>query len=582
MNGSTNNLISYSKQITDGLKAVKKTNLSSYRKVFSLMGKSEKIAFWILSLLAVASLFLSVKNLYLKNTRLVPAIGGSLIEGVKGQPLYINPVLAFQEPDTSLMKLVFSGLYKFDNQGNLIPDLAEGMPTLSEDQKQYTINLKRNAKWHNGRPVTADDVVFTINLVKNPDFKSPQKTLWQSTNIEKTADYQIKFSTKDVSGPFLYNLTLPILPKAIWEKVGAQNFPLSELNLKAVGSGPYSIKNIENLKNGKIKSITLESFSNYHLGKPKISEVTVKFFETEDDLFNAFYSKEIQNFGFYASPSQNQLPNDKDNQIFRLTTPQYETVFFNLNQKALIEQNFRNALAGSINRQDLISTVLENKALLPKIYLANTGQDSITLNQTPWGIETAKQQLEASGWQIDPATNIRTKKGVKAELTISTNDYSTNIKTAEFLIRSWAELNIQVTLKTFSTKQLNEDVVKNRNFDILLFPQKLGPDPDPFILWHSSQINEPGKNLTGFNNPTADKLITESRTNTDLSVRMEKYKQFFQLLNEKQPALFLYQNQYIYVTDNNIKNIGLNTIFESSNRFYDLPNWYLEQARAWK
>lgn len=582
MNGFTDNLIIYSKQVAEGIKAVKKTNLSTFRKVFSLMAKSEKIAFLLLFLAAIFSLFLSLKNIYVNNTKIVPAIGGNLIEGVKGQPLYLNPILAFQEPDTGLIKLVFSGLYKFDNNGNLIPDLAEGMPILSEDQKQYTINLKRNAKWHNGRQVTADDIVFTINLVKNPEFKSPQRGLWLSTNIEKISDFQIKLSTKDVSGPFIYNLTLPILPKSLWGKVEPQNFPLSELNLKAVGSGPYSIKNIETLKNGKIKSITLESFSNYHLGKPKIFELTIKFYESDDALFNAFQSKEIKNFGFFASTGQNKSPSQDSSKIFKLTTPQYETIFFNLNNKLLSDQNFRNALALSINRQEIISSILEGNASLPKITLGNTGGSEIPLYQTSPNLETAKQLLEKNGWIIDPITKIRTKKEAKAEFTISTNDNLTNIKVAEFLIKSWEQLNIKVSLKTFSTKQLNDEVVKGRNFDALLFPQKLGADPDPFIMWHSSQINDPGKNFTGFENPASDKIITESRTNTDLNVRLQKYQQFYQLLTEKQPAIFLYQTQYIYIADNNIQNIGLNILFDASNRFYDLPNWHIDTARSWK
>jgi peptide/nickel transport system substrate-binding protein len=584
MNGFSQNLILYSRQILSGTKAVKHLNLSTLRKVFSLMGKKEKITLALLAAVALGSLLLSFVGFYQSHTTLAPTSGGSYTEGLKGQPLYINPVLAFQEPDTSLAKLVFSGLYKFNAKGELVADLAEGMPEVSQDQKQYTINLKRNVKWHNGRLLSADDVVFTINLIKDPAYKSPQRALWMATTVEKITDYQIKFSLKDVSGPFLYNLTLPILPQNIWSKIDASSFHLSENNLNAIGSGPYVIRAVEKQKNGKVKTISLEPFANYYADKPKIRELAMKFYDSEDDLANALRAGEIQGFGYTPLGSdQNLGTGQSGSNRMTFSIPQYEMAFFNLNNKTLADQNVRNALAKSIDRSRIISEFFGNMAILPQTpALKNQPEGGLVIKQPDYSLEEAKKLLEANGWTLESAGQTLTKKGYKNELTLATNDFSINVKTAQYLAEQWQSLGFKINLVILPTKQLTEDVVRTRNFDILLFPQKLNADPDPFLFWHSSQSKDPGLNLTGFNSPQADKLVTESRTTTDINIRNQKYQELYTLLEQKIPALFLAQTQYVYIIDKQIQGISLSTLYDPSQRFYNLPDWYITEGRVWK
>lgn len=581
MNDQTNNLITFSKQVFSGAKELKHLSLSSLRKVFSLMGKKEKTAFFGLLGIALISLFISLKNFYFNHTQLAPTFGGSYTEGIKGQPLYINPLLAFQEPDLSLIKLVYSGLYKIDSQGQITPDLAEGLPQISQDQKQYTINLKRNAKWHNGKDLTAEDVVFTIDTLKNPDFKSPLRPLWLTTTLEKISDYQIKFITKDISSPFIYNLTLPILPKNIWGKIDSQKFILSSFNLNPIGSGPFAIKEIVSQKNGSIQSITFQSSSNYHLGKPKLDYVTIKFYDNDESLMDGLRGKEIQGLGYIANGNEHFTILSE---FQKLTTPlpQYQMVFFNLQNKVLASQNFRAALGQSINHKKFLEEIAKNESVLPTLPLVSENSQKFYFHLPEYDLEGAKQTLEKDGWTLDPNTKLRSKKGAIAELTLSTNDAPANIKTAEYLADMWKNLGININLNILSTRQLTEELIKPRKFDIIIFPQKLGADPDPFVLWHSSQIKNPGLNLTGFESQQADKLITEGRTTTNQKVRDEKYFQFYSLLNEKMPAFFLSQAQYIYLASKEIKNIGFKIIYEPSQHFYDLPNWYIKTKRVWK
>lgn len=583
MNGFSNNLISFTRSVAHGIKEIKNLRLSTFRKVFSLMGRKEKIAILILSLAALTSLIISLSNFYISHTVPAPTTGGIYSEGLVGQPAYINPLLASQDPDSSLVKLVFSGLYKYGDKGQLIPDLADGMPQISEDQKQYTVNLKKNITWHNNKPLTADDVVFTIQTLKDPTYKSPLRALWESTNVEKISGTTVKFTTANISGPFVNNLVLPILPKSLWENVDAQKFLLSEFNLKAIGSGPYAIKEIKKLPSGKVEQITFTANTNFYLGRPKIDQVIIKFYDTDNDVLNAFHSREILGFGF--TPLGSNLYLDKEqtqSTIFKTPLPQYQVVFFNITNKILSDQNVRQALTLTTDRQSIINSVFKNNANLPSSPLVFFNANAPKALDTSVDIQKAKTLLDAAGWIIDPKTGNRAKKGVELKISIATNDTLVNSQAAQILADQWKTLNIQVSLNILPSKQLMDGVLKPRNFDVLLFPQKYGADPDPFLFWHSSQVKNPGFNLTGFNDPKVDKIIVDARATTDHQKREAAYAQFNDLVLAKFPVIFLDQTEFIYALDNSVKNVNLKSLYDPSQRFYDIGNWYIKEKRVWK
>jgi peptide/nickel transport system substrate-binding protein len=582
MNGLPKKLVNFSGQVCSGIKVLRHTRLSSLGKVFSLMGKREKILLGALAAVAALSLAWSGKNLYYSLTASAPAEGGSFTEGVLGQPAYLNPLLAYQETDLAVVHLVYSGLYKYDAAGRLVPDLAEGLPQISSVQKQYTINLKKNVKWHDGQPFTAEDVLFTIQILKDPEYKSPLRALWLSTTVEKLSDYSVKFTTKDISGPFLQNLTQALLSRETWSRVEPQNFPLSTRNLEAIGTGPFAIKEIKKLPSGKIQSISLESFAEYYNGRPKLQDVMIKFYDTEEEILNALHSKEISGLGFTSLSSSLFLEQDQEDlAILRLPLPQYQMVFFNLGNKILSEENVRLALKLATDRQKIISSVFQDKAILPS---SPSGFGKLPQTPDAFGpdLEKARQLLDQAGWKRDEKTGLLAKKSQVLEVTIATNDALPNSKAAEELSRQWQNLGIKVNLAVLPTKQLTDTLIRPRTFEVLLLPQKFGSDPDPFPFWHSSQIKDPGLNLTGFENADADRLITEARTTTDQALRLQKYQEFDRLIDSKTPVIYLNQSLYLYAIDKNIKNVSLTNLYEPNHRFYSLPEWYINEKRVWK
>ncbi len=580
---SAQNLIRESKQIASNVRLLPRLRLSTLGKVFSLMGRQERIIAIILLGIAFASATFSLNKAYLAITVPKPTNGGEYDEAIIGQPRLINPLLASTETDDSIVNLVFSGLYKYGNAGALAPDLAESLPTIDATQKQYTVKLKHGVTWHNGKPFSADDVVFTIHTLQDPRYNSPHRSEWMNTTVEKTDDFTIVFKVRDVSGPFITNLTLPILSKAVWENVKPDAFVLSQDNLEAIGTGPFRITEIKKLPQGTIQSIKLQAFTDYSGSKPHLDTVKLVFYDNYDDVLQGLHGRQTSGFGFV--PFDKNLYLDKDSsalQILQLPLPQYQAAFFNLSNKIFADKTVRKALNTATDKQNILHDVFNGNALLLDGPVLPEQVTKLPKSTTTFNHDVAAQMLDAAGWKLNPQSNLRTKGNVAMEFTIATNDFALNTKTAEKLADQWKSLGIKVKLNILPTKELTETVIRPRKFDVLVFAQKLGPDPDPFIFWHSSQSKNPGLNLTGFNNPIADKLISEARSNTNKNIRDDKYRQFQALISEETPAIFLNQSMYIYAIDHSMKGVGLANLYDTPNRFYDLPNWYLDERRVLK
>jgi peptide/nickel transport system substrate-binding protein len=577
------NLIRESKHVGRGVKNLRHLSLSTLRKVFSLMGKWERIALVMFLGIAAASSSVMLNYWYVNSTSAQPTSGGIYSEGMLGQPRLINPILASTPPDTALVNLIFSGLYKYDGSGKLVPDLAESMPQIDETQKQYTVKLRPGLRWHNERPFSADDVLFTIKTLQDPRFNSPLRSEWLNTSVEKIDDQTLVFKVKDISGPFIHNLTLPIINKSIWERIGADNFLLSNNNLEAIGTGPYLIKEIKKLPQGTIQSIKLEAFPNYYAGRPHLDTIRVVFYENHEDVLQGLHGDQITGFGFV--PFDKNIYLDRDNKslrIIELPLPQYQATFYNLSHRAFSDKNVRKALDIATDKEQIIRDVFNGSSRLINGPILPEQVEDIPMAAHTYNLSQAQTILDAAGWTINPQTNVRTKGNAALEFTLATNDFPLNVKTAEMLVSQWSKLNILVKLNILPTKELTDNVIRTRKFDALLYSHRTGADPDPFIFWHSSQSKNPGLNLTGFSNTAADKLISEARTTTKKEVRDDKYRQFQALIAEESPALFLNQTVYIYALDRSLKGISLENLNDASQRFYNVTNWYMDERRVWK
>jgi len=356
-------------------------SFSQWRQLHRVLGRQEKVILPILVLIFGVSLFSLAQGLYIGNTSVVPSYGGNIKEGMVGSPRFLNPVYAdTNDVDRDLDQLLYSGILRYNNQGELVPDLASGAPVLEEGGKAITVSLKENVKWHDGAPFTADDIVFTVSTIQDPAYKSPIRANWIGVDVEKVSDYKVRFRLFNPYAPFMERLTLKILPSHIWGTVPPENFALTPLNLQPVGTGPWSITKISQDRSGLVTELQLKAFKEYHSARPFIESLTFRFFNTEEELIKETGRGTLQSFSLSQIGNISRMKNPSFS-LYSFALPRYFALFFNLdppaggaNQKELKEKAVRQALTLSLDKERLVANIFQDNAhtiqspFLPNIF----------------------------------------------------------------------------------------------------------------------------------------------------------------------------------------------------------------------
>ena len=542
------------------------------------------LGFFFVILFSLMSL--AVKD-YLDKTEALPDYGGTYEEGIIGQPRFLNPVLAqINDADRDLTQIIFSSLLKHDGRGNLIPDLAKNYE-IKENGLVYEFFLKENIKWHDGETLTADDIVFTINTIQNPEYKSPLRINWNGVKVEKIDDYAVRFKLNNIYAPFLHNMTVGILPKHLWAGISAQNFHLAQYNHEPVGSGPYKFKELKQNKSGVIQSIELKKNKDFYLKDPYIENLIFEFFQNEETAIQALNKKQVDGLNFFSAAQQSKIQNKSAN-IYRINLPRYYAVFFNQTKtKVLSDKTARLALAYATDKKEIIEKILNNEGLIADSpLLPNSLGYTKEIKIYDFAPEHAKNILRADGWKDTDGDGILEKKinneNLKFEITLVTADWPELIKAANLIKEQWGKIGAKINLEIAGLGAIQEDYIRPREYQAILFGEVLGSDPDPFAFWHSSQKRDPGLNLALYDNEKIDKVLEEARQNLDKKIRIEKYEEFQKLLVDDVPAVFLYSPAYLYPVNKKVKGVSLENLPLPSYRFSQIENWYIKTKRVEK
>ncbi len=380
-----------------------------WKRLDQVLTRKEKAIILTFLLLFLGSGAFLISDFYLAHTHLVPARSGEYAEGIIGTPSLINPIYADRnDADRDLVEILFSGLLKYNKEGQIVPDLAKDYE-IKEDGKLIEVNLRKDVFWSDGERITADDVVFTIEVIQDPDYRSPLRTYWLGVKTEKVSETTVSFKLKTPYSAFLERLVLKIIPKHVWEDISAQNFSFSPFNLNPIGSGPYLLTNLQQDKEGFIRQVTLEPNSFYYQNekpapKPYLAKINLYFFDREEDLRKAFQKGEIEGFSCAACQNLSQFKEDSRLNLYSFLMPRYFAVFFNLNPgsdipNVLNEEKVRRALNYGTDKEEIVAKLLEGEGLvvhspiLPEIY-------DFTSPKNPYyfDLEKARELLKEAGF----------------------------------------------------------------------------------------------------------------------------------------------------------------------------------------
>ncbi len=511
-----------------------------------------------------------------------PIRGGVYREGIIGTYKNANPIYAAGTTDSSVSRLVFSGLLKYDDDHNLVGDLAEKWE-IDKTEKVYTIHLRQGVKWHDGRPFTARDVVFTVKTIQNAASESVLRPGWSEVEVQAKDDNTVVFKLPSIYGAFVHSLTFGILPEHILgslppEKLRSSNFN----NIQPVGTGPFKLDTVEVLGKGtdkKTARIGLSSYDDYHFGKPPVSKFIISTYVDDKSLIEAFGNKQIDAMvGLTEVPQE--LKDEKNTAEYGVPLAAETMVFFRTSNDILSDSKVRQALVLGANRAKIIASI--GYPLLPAdspLLPLHQSYDKRLTQQTN-DFKQANRLLDKAGWKMNRETKIREKRGQKLTIKLQAQATSELSKVSEQLQKEWQALgaDVQVMLQDKDDIQTTTSL---HNYDALISTISIGPDPDVFAYWHSSQadVRSPTRlNLSEYKSSEADQALELGRARTDPRIRAVKYKPFLRAWLSDAPALALYQPRFLYIVRSPLYNFDVKSAVTAADRFNNVQNWMVREG----
>jgi peptide/nickel transport system substrate-binding protein len=510
-----------------------------------------------------------------------PAQGGIYTEALIGSMQRLNPLLDFNNSaDRDVDSLLFSGLLKFDSRGLPEGDLAESWG-VSQDGTLYNFTLRENALWHDGQPVTSDDVIFTITMLKTGGGAIPADLtdFWKRVEV-KGSDRTIQFRLPEAFAPFLDYLTFGILPRHLLADSTPDSMANLPFNLQPVGTGPFQFERLI-VSDNQIRGIVLKSFKDYYGTKSLLSQVVFLYYPDTESALQAYRDQRVQGISeitLDSLPAALEIP---DLAIYTGRKPELTMILFNLkNPEApyLQDVEVRKALAMAINRQWILDNIMGSQAMLAEgPIFPGTWASYNDLKPTIYDEQAARTKLIQAGYVLAaPEDTIRSKNEVQMKFTMLYPDDELHKSVAEAIQRDWARVNVQVDLTPASYSDLINQQLQNRTYQAAIVDLNLtrSPDPDPYPFWDQVQATG-GQNYSQWDNRMASEYLEQARVTTDIGERSRLYRNFQIIFNDEQPAILLYYPVYSYGVNRQVQGISMGPLLDSSDRFATILNWYL-------
>jgi len=538
-----------------------------------------------LTLIVVAVLLLAQQP-PLNPTLPEPASGGIYTEALVGSFGRLNPLLDLNNPaDREVDRLLFSSLLRFDSRGIPQADLAESWG-VSADGTIYNVTLRADAAWQDGSPVTSEDVLFTLNLLRSEysAYSADVRAMWDRVEITRLDEKNLKFVLPEPFVPFLDYLTFGILPEHLLETVSADQLENADFNLSPVGSGPYRLDH-PMVENGQITGIVLTVSENYYGQVPFVQQIVFRYYPSAQTALQAYQAGEVLGINQVTPDILASALSDPNLSFYSSRMPRLTLVLLNLGDDQLPffqDKMVRAALMLGLNRQWMVDNLLQGQGIvadspiLPGTWAYYDGVEHIGFDP-----DTAVAQLKAGGYVLPPNSSVRAKDNVSLSFTMAYPDDDLHTQLAQAIQQNWAAIGVEVKLQPVSYDLLLNDYLTPRTYQAALVDLDLSRsyDPDPYPFWHQAEITG-GQNYSQWDDRTASEYLENARVVADPDVRARLYRNFQVVFTRELPALPLYYPVYTYVVDQRVQGVQATPLFESADRFNGIASWYLITRRA--
>ena len=533
---------------------------------------------WLFLVVAISVLtVLQTVGLNQYHLKFGPVAGGIYTEGMVGSYTNANPIYATGPVDTSVSRLLFSGLFKYDDLNHLVGDLAQSYQ-VDESGRQYTVNLKQNLRWHDGTPLTSRDVVFTYNLIQNPDARSPLFSSWQGISVSAPNLSTVIFQLPGALTAFPYSLTTGIIPMHKLAKVPASQLRTDSFNTTApVGAGPFQWDTLQlgsSIQSGEaVTLISMKAFDEYVGGKPKLEGFVLHVFDSEEQLVAAYKKRSVEAMaGLKFLPKS--LQQSEEIYTYEFSTTAATMVFFKTSEGILSDAVLRQALIQGADQNEIIKRLGGVLKPVKSPFLAGQIGYDKAYEQAAFNPASAATQLEQAGWTRGKDGK-RSKNGQPLQFQIVAEETPDNQIVLKELQESWKGLGITM-IPVLQTTTDFQSAVETHSYTALLYGISIGADPDVYAYWSSTQADVRSSNRLNFSeykSALADTALEGGRTRQDPLVRALKYKPFLKAWQEDAPALGLYQPRSLYITRGPIAGLEIHQINTDADRYYSVGNW---------
>jgi len=507
---------------------------------------------------------------------------GTYAEAVLGPVDTLNPILASTDAEQSASYLIFSSLLKYDKTGHLNNDLATNIK-VDETDKIYTVSIRTDAKWHDGESLTAEDVAFTIGLIKDANTTSTI-TGWSNIAVKVIDNQTVQFTLPSVYAAFDHALTFPILPKHILGDIEPSQIRENSFSQNPIGSGPFKLRFVQNVNNSGNKIVYMARNDSYYGGKAKLAKIQLNVYMTTDEIVSALLANQVNATVELSSADISQMDSKKYSVAVE-TIQSGVYAIINTESSLLNDVNLRRALQLATDTASIISKLPEGTPSLD-LPFTNGQLSGDVPTVAKFDLNAAKATLDANGWILN-SNGVREKGGKELKISVVAMKGSEFESVLEALSGQWRAAGFMVETKVVDlsdiTQNVVQDILQPRNYDVLIYQLDIGADPDVYAYWASTQVTSSGLNFSNYSNIISDDALTSARSRVEYNIRNAKYITFAKQWLNDVPAIGLYQSTIQYVYGNNIHAFDKSNVLVSSvDRYSDILEWSVGEKTVYK